>query len=88
MNFYRVKSFSTLHGFNDPIGNCPILGKDLRVIQEELVTSIGGNLIEIDSEENISDTHCFIFSEDLFFYKSFHQKSLSRGQKFKKLTTV
>lgn len=83
MNFYRVKSFSTLHGFNDPIGNCPILGKDLRVIQEELVTSIGGNLIEIDSEENISDTHCFIFSEDLFFTKAFINKALAAAKNSK-----
>jgi len=80
MNFYRVKSNATLHEFNDPIGKCPILGRDLNVIQEELITNVGGKLMDVDSEENIHDTHCFIFSEDLYFSKQFLKKAIDAAK--------
>lgn len=81
MKFYRLNQGVLLHSFEDPIGDCSILKKKLNDHQKESILAVGGQLIDIESEDEISesDPH-FVFSEDLFFSKPFLESAVEHAK--------
>ncbi len=71
MYFYRLKKDTKLHSFGESIGEVPVLGEPLAHYQNKLIRSLGGEVIDISSESEISDSDYILFNEDLLFTPSF-----------------
>lgn len=77
MKFYKIKYGKKLHSFDDEIGDSPILGTALKVHQNNLIKSQGGQLITVSSQEGINDSKgYFVFNETLFFSDQFLIKAI------------
>ena len=75
MNFYRLKSNTRLHVFNDPIGDVPVLGIALKEQQQNFITSVKGKLIDVENKNDIRESgDYFVFTDDLFFSLAFLKK--------------
>ncbi len=77
MIFYKLTTNTPLYSFNDPIGKVPIVNQTLSEHQEQIINSLGGEIISIHSESEISNqVPYFVFDENLFFTQPFLKKCL------------
>ena len=74
MNFFRLRTGRTLHGFGDAIADVPICGKSLKDVQLASIEACGHQLTDVDSEDEITVSNYFVFEDDLVFSKNFIKK--------------
>jgi hypothetical protein len=85
MIFYRLHIVKELYSFNDAIGSIPINGSTLDQIQEKYIQELGGELIDIKSEKEITSKGAyFIFRNDLYFSIQFLRKCVDKSAKSNK----
>lgn len=85
MIFYRQISNETLYGFGGAIGEVPILGKKLIDHQNDIITSVGGTIENMDSSSIVSDaTDYFLFDENIFFTTPFLKACIEKVEHAKK----
>jgi len=77
--FYRIISDKQLFSFRDKIADIKVGDKSLREHQNSVIKSLGGTLMEVANNKEISQTKpYFYFDENLFFTIEFLQKAINR----------
>lgn len=71
MKFYRLRTGRHLFSFGDGISEVPIYGRPLREVQFLNIQSLGHELLDVASEDQIEDENYFIFEDDLVFSQDF-----------------
>ena len=74
MKFYRLRTGRHLFSFGDGISEVPIYGRPLREVQFLNIQSLGHELLDVASEDQIEDENYFIFEDDLVFSQDFIKK--------------
>jgi hypothetical protein len=89
MQIYRLKSQERLFGFEDEVGCMPILGKTLKLFQENEARAAGCQLIDIESPQEMTlpalmFPDYFLFSSELLLEakKNIQAKSIKRNVQF------
>lgn len=77
IKIYRLKTRSCLHAFDDPILEVPVDGMLLADFQKKVVSSLGHELIDIESLDQVNPfAHFVYFHDDLVFTKEFLKSCL------------
>jgi len=84
MIFYRLKHTETLHSFEDKIGDVPILLSTLKECQNQYVKTVGGKIIDVDSEKDIKAEYpYFVFTDDFYFSLTFLKRCIEQTKQTK-----
>ena len=73
---YRLRSGTVLHVFGDPILRVPVAGTPLGQAQEEAARSEGMEIVDVESEGEISEERYILFHEELYFTPPFLRRAL------------
>lgn len=74
---YRLRRGTRLFSFDDPILEVPIVGSTLGAQQLRAARSVGAEIVDVESEEEIGDPRFVAFDEDLYFTPRFLRAALT-----------
>lgn len=85
MIYYRLAQNTKLHSFGDRIGQVPIMGQNLRGVQDKYVQAFDGAIIDIQEKSEITHKDgYFLFEENIFFTLPFLKSCIKLAKSRKK----
>lgn len=66
MIVYRYRGAPSLLGFDDPVGEVPILGRTLMDVQNDAFQRVGWTVRDVDSDAELNRETCVTVSENLY----------------------
>ena len=75
---YRLRTGTTLYSFQDPILEVPIVDGSLGSSQVAAAKAVGAEVVDVTSEDEISEERFVVFDEALYFSPGFLMGALER----------